>query len=73
MVKFGLLSNGESEELSSPARGLLNHLNLGFGDPVRVTVDESGDRRTIVVVEKRKSGESFDSMSCKAGQSHSLG
>lgn len=64
------MSNGESEELSSPARGLLNNLNLGFGDPVRVTVDESSDRQTIIVVEKRESGKPFDSMPRKAGQFH---
>lgn len=65
MVKFGLFPNGKSQELVSPARGLLNNLDLAIGDPVKVTVDESGDRPTVVVVEKRKSGKAFDSMSCK--------
>lgn len=70
MVKFGLLSNAESEELISPERGLLNNISLTFGDPVTVTVDESRDRPTVVVVEKRDSGKVFDSMFCKTGQVH---
>lgn len=70
MVKFGLLSNGESEELVSPERGLLNSLSLTFGEPVTVTVDESTERPTVVVVEKRESGKVFDSMLCKTGRVH---
>lgn len=68
MVKFGLLSNGEPKEISSPERGLLNNLNLSFGEPVIVTIDESGERPTVVVVEKRPSGNTFDAMLCKTGQ-----
>jgi len=70
MVKLGLLSNAESQELVSPERGLLNNLNLVFGDPVAVTLDESRERSTVVVVEKRESGKVFDSILCKTGQFH---
>ena len=62
MVKFGLFSDGASEELSSPARGLLNNLNLVLGDPVTVTVHESGNLSTVVVVEKRELGTPFDKL-----------
>jgi hypothetical protein len=67
MVKFGLLVEGDSKELVSPIRNLLNELSLEMGAPVIVIVDESGTYPTIVGVEKRESGNSFDSMSCKHG------
>ncbi|PAX51093.1 DUF7017 domain-containing protein [Brunnivagina elsteri] len=68
MVKFGLVSHGESEELVSPVRGLLKNLHLTLGDPVIVTVDRSNERSTIVVIEKRFSGKAFDNILHKCGQ-----
>ena len=68
MVKFGRLFNGVSEEIFSPERGMLKKLNLGLGDPVTVTVDDSGDRLTLVAVEKRESGKLFDSVSHQTGR-----
>ena len=68
MVKFAIKSNGDSQELASPERGMLNNLALAFGDPVMVTVDESGDRPTVVAVKKRESGQPFDIMSRCSGQ-----
>ena len=68
MVKFALKSNGEAQEIASPERGMLNNLTLTFGDPVIVTVDESGDRPTVVAVKKRESGKLFDCMICKSGR-----
>ncbi|MCC3407004.1 MAG: hypothetical protein JGK17_15695 [Microcoleus sp. PH2017_10_PVI_O_A] len=68
MVEFGRLYNGVSEKLVSPERGMLKNLNLRLGDPVTVTVDDSGDRLTVVAVEKRESGKLFDSVSHKTGQ-----
>ncbi|AUS98969.1 hypothetical protein CLI64_00320 [Nostoc sp. CENA543] len=62
MAKFGLLSNRCSQELASPARGLLNNLNLEIGEPVTVTVDETGEHRTVVLIEKRQSGIYFDQL-----------
>jgi hypothetical protein len=70
MVKFGLLSHGEPQEIASPERGLLSNLSLSLGDPVTVIIDESQDRPTVVVVEKRESGKTFDSLPCKTGQFH---
>jgi hypothetical protein len=70
MVKFGLLFDVEPQEIISPERGLLNNLNLAFGDPVVVTIDESRERQTVVVVEKRASGKIFDRLPCKTGQFH---
>ena len=60
MVKFGLFSRGSSQELVTPALGLLNNLNLVVGDPVKAIVDDRGDRQKVVVVEKRESGKPFD-------------
>ena len=68
MVKFGLFFNGESQEIASPERGMLNNLTLNLGDPVTVTIDESGDRQTVVIIEKRELGKPFDSISCRSGQ-----
>lgn len=68
MVKFALKSNGEAQEIASPERGMLNNLTLTFGDPVIVTVDESGDRPTVVAVKKREFGQRFDIMPCRSGQ-----
>lgn len=68
MAKFGLTSHGEPQEIISPERGLLNNLSLSLGDPVTVIIDESRDRLTVVVVEKRESGKAFDSMPCRTGQ-----
>lgn len=62
MAKFGLLSNGCSQELASPARGLLNNLNFILGEPVTVTVNESEQLSTVVVIEKRQSGIFFDQL-----------
>jgi hypothetical protein len=70
MVKFGLLYRGEHQEIASPERGLLNNLSLSLGDPVVVIIDESGERTTIVFVEKRESGKNFDSMPRKTGKFH---
>lgn len=68
MVKFSLKSKGEVQEIVSPERGMLKNLSLTFGDPVTITIDESGDRQTVVAVEKRKSGKLFDSVVCKSGK-----
>lgn len=68
MVKFGRFSNGVSEEIVSPERGMLKNLNLRLGDPVTVTVDDSGDRLTVVAIEKRESGKLFDSVSHQTGR-----
>ncbi|MBD2189603.1 DUF7017 domain-containing protein [Pseudanabaena mucicola] len=68
MVKFAIKSNGDAQELASPERGMLNNLVLAFGEPVIVTVDESGDRPTVVTVKKRESGQPFDIMPCRSGQ-----
>ncbi|MBD2488660.1 DUF7017 domain-containing protein [Aulosira sp. FACHB-615] len=62
MAKFGLLSNRCSQELASPARGLLNNVNLEIGEPVTVTVDETDEHRTVVLMEKRQSGIHFDQL-----------
>lgn len=68
MVKFALMSNGEAKEIVSPERGMLNNLTVTFGDPVIVTIDESGDRPTVVAVNKREFGQPFDIMPCQSGQ-----
>ncbi|MDX2256320.1 MAG: hypothetical protein NW214_12460 [Pseudanabaenaceae cyanobacterium bins.39] len=68
MVKFAIKSNGDAQEIASPERGILNNLALAFGDPVMVTIDESGDRPTVVAVKKRESGQPFDIMSRCSGQ-----
>jgi hypothetical protein len=68
MVKFALKSKGEAQEIVSPERGMLKNLTLVFGDPVNITIDESGDRPTVVAVEKRPSGKLFDSVACKSGK-----
>lgn len=68
MVKFGLVFHGEPQEVVSPERGLLNNLSLSLGDPVTVIIDESRDRPTVVVVEKRELGKTFDSMPHRTGQ-----
>ncbi|BAZ51953.1 hypothetical protein NIES4103_46120 [Nostoc sp. NIES-4103] len=62
MAKFGLVSKGYCQELASPTRGLLNNLNLVIGEPVTVTVDESDERRTVVLIEKRPSDILFDQL-----------
>lgn len=68
MVKFALKSNGEAQEIVSPERGMLNNLTLTFGDPVIVTIDESGDRPTVVAIKKRELGQPFDSMLSRSGK-----
>ncbi|AFY74344.1 hypothetical protein Syn7502_02349 [Synechococcus sp. PCC 7502] len=68
MLKFALKSYGEAKEIVSPERGMVNNLTLTFGDPVIVTIDESGDRPTVVAVKKRESGQPFDIMPCRSGQ-----
>ncbi|MCC3414208.1 MULTISPECIES: hypothetical protein [unclassified Microcoleus] len=68
MLKFGFFSQSGYEEVVTPDRGMLNSLNLGVGAPVRVTVDQNGDRLTVVAVEKRESGKPFDSISSKTGR-----
>lgn len=68
MVKFALKSKGEAQEIVSPERGMIKNLALVFGDPVNITIDESGDRPTVVAVEKRSSGKLFDSVACKSGK-----
>lgn len=68
MLKFGLFSHSEAEEVVSPELGMLKNLNLRVGAPVTVTVDKNGDRQTVVAVEGRESGKLFDIMSCKTGR-----
>lgn len=68
MVKFAFKSKGEAQEIVSPERGILKNLVLAFGDPVTITIDESGSFSTVVAVEKRKAGKLFDSVASKAGK-----
>lgn len=70
MIKFGLSHHGEPKEIVSPERRRLDSLSLSFGDPVTVTIDESGERLNVIAVEKRESGRIFDSLPFKTGQIH---
>lgn len=62
MAKFGVFDQENCQEISGSARELLHNLNLVLGDPVTVTVDNSGDRLTAVVVKKRDYGQPFDQL-----------
>ncbi len=62
LAKFGLFDQGNCQEISGSARELLKNLNIVLGEPVTVTVDNSGDRLTAVVVKKRDGGQPFDQL-----------
>ncbi|WLT37892.1 hypothetical protein NON20_19890 [Synechocystis sp. B12] len=68
MVKFAMKFDEETKEIVSPERGMLKNSTFVLGDPVMVTVDETGDRPTVVAVQKRESGQRFDCLTRQSGK-----
>ncbi|MFM7885415.1 MAG: DUF7017 domain-containing protein, partial [Pseudanabaena sp.] len=60
ILKFVMSVKSEAKEIISPERGMLKNLTLDIGEPVTITVDESSDRSTVVIVKRRESGNKFD-------------
>jgi|GEM_PF-1457311 hypothetical protein len=67
MVKFGLTIKERSQEIICLTRKILDNNEFISGEPVTLTIDESNENLTIIAVEKRKTGELFDSVITKTG------